>query len=528
MAVPNSGTQLSLNSIYNELDDDNYNGGTTNADVSLTNLSTGGNPPNQALNTDNDAANRPDGNAPHAMSEFYSYDHDIIAIATPANLNGTVYSSTVAIVQFEINNVTTRGYVYLRNDGILGQGTTYENTQISVPANGSSGGITNGYLEFGGAQTYALSFGLGDDDDITILGSTYLNVAAANDFITFYIKSSNDGSYFTSATPDFTLGFQPATPTSIASNRVTNTAFTASWSDPHGTNPAGKYILYLGGSTSMASNDDYLIDGAASAGDTVSVYSGDLDGLSSNTNYYWWVASSGSYGNGISAYSSMQSITTANVSIANPTSEDLTGTAGGVAVYSAARQFNITNIPTSGHTSNFQMNLSFVSKKGTLYIAYSLAGDPGEAGNGNFGSGWLQESSGLNVDIAGSAIDDDNDGSQIIYYRLKYQPFSTSHTQVDHTLSVAYNGASAQATIGVTSTKSDRRLKTNIDLVGHSKHLQIPIYTFNYKTDLNTTYKGVMAQDLIKMNFNHAVISDSDGYYSVLYDLIDVDMETLN
>ena len=90
------------------------------------------------------------------------------------------------------------------------------------------------------------------------------------------------------------------------------------------------------------------------------------------------------------------------------------------------------------------------------------------------------------------------------------------------------NGASATATIGVTSTKSDRRLKTNINLVGHSKHLQIPIYTFNYKEDLNTIYKGVMAQDLLKMNFNHAVITDPDGYYGVLYDLIDVDMETLN
>ena len=78
------------------------------------------------------------------------------------------------------------------------------------------------------------------------------------------------------------------------------------------------------------------------------------------------------------------------------------------------------------------------------------------------------------------------------------------------------------------ASKSDRRLKTNIDLVGYSKHFQIPIYTFNYKEDLNTTYKGVMAQDLLEMNFNHAVIIDKDGYYNVLYDLIDVDMETLN
>ena len=77
MAVPSSG-ELSLNSIYNELDDSNYSGGTTNSDVSLTNLSTGGNPPNEAINTaGNDAADRPNGSVPHAMSEFYSYDHDL-------------------------------------------------------------------------------------------------------------------------------------------------------------------------------------------------------------------------------------------------------------------------------------------------------------------------------------------------------------------------------------------------------------------------------------------------------------------
>ena len=40
MAVPSSG-QLSLNSIYNELDDDDYAGGTTNSNVSLKNLSDG-------------------------------------------------------------------------------------------------------------------------------------------------------------------------------------------------------------------------------------------------------------------------------------------------------------------------------------------------------------------------------------------------------------------------------------------------------------------------------------------------------
>ena len=167
---------------------------------------------------------------------------------------------------------------------------------------------------------------------------------------------------------------------------------------------------------------------------------------------------------------------------------------------------------------------------GVLEIAISRQGDPGKPnGTDNSGTGWLTENT-VNAEyvLVGSGMDIDNDGTQTIYYRLKYTPHPASHAQDDRTITFSCNGASATATIGVTSTKSDRRLKTNINLVGHSKHLQIPIYTFNYKEDLNTIYKWVMAQDLLKMNFNHAVITDPDGYYGVLYDLIDVDMETLN
>ena len=74
--------------------------------------------------------------------------------------------------------------------------------------------------------------------------------------------------------------------------------------------------------------------------------------------------------------------------------------------------------------------------------------------------------------------------------------------------------------------KSDIRLKTNIQLLGYSD-LNIPIYSFKFKNDLNTTYEGVMAQDLLEMNLNDAVVLDSDGFYSVKYNNIDVDFEVL-
>jgi len=74
--------------------------------------------------------------------------------------------------------------------------------------------------------------------------------------------------------------------------------------------------------------------------------------------------------------------------------------------------------------------------------------------------------------------------------------------------------------------KSDRRLKTNIERIGYSD-MNIPIYLFNFKDNLNTTYKGVMAQDLLELGFKDSVILDSDGYYSVKYNTIDVDMEII-
>ena len=46
----------------------------TTGDTSLEDLSDG---TVATINTQNDSADRPDGSAPHAISEFYSYDHDL-------------------------------------------------------------------------------------------------------------------------------------------------------------------------------------------------------------------------------------------------------------------------------------------------------------------------------------------------------------------------------------------------------------------------------------------------------------------
>jgi hypothetical protein len=74
MAVPSSGP-ISLLGIQREIHNNDYNATNTHTNVTLADLSTG---QDEDINTDNAAADRPDGVAPHSMSEFYNYDHDLV------------------------------------------------------------------------------------------------------------------------------------------------------------------------------------------------------------------------------------------------------------------------------------------------------------------------------------------------------------------------------------------------------------------------------------------------------------------
>ena len=73
---------------------------------------------------------------------------------------------------------------------------------------------------------------------------------------------------------------------------------------------------------------------------------------------------------------------------------------------------------------------------------------------------------------------------------------------------------------------SDIRSKENIVELGYSPS-GIPIYSFNYKGN-KKLYSGTMAQDLIELGREDAVMVMENGYYAVNYDIIDVDMLTLN
>lgn len=78
MAVPSSGA-ISLLGIKRELSNDNYSASNTHSNISLKDCSDG---TVDNINQNNDSSDRPDGSAPHSMSEFYAYDHDYVAVTS--------------------------------------------------------------------------------------------------------------------------------------------------------------------------------------------------------------------------------------------------------------------------------------------------------------------------------------------------------------------------------------------------------------------------------------------------------------
>ena len=72
---------------------------------------------------------------------------------------------------------------------------------------------------------------------------------------------------------------------------------------------------------------------------------------------------------------------------------------------------------------------------------------------------------------------------------------------------------------------SDIRLKENIEEVGESLDGH-NIYEWNYKHDKTTRYRGVIAQEVMKIN--PEAVGIRHNYLTVNYDRIDVDMEVVS
>ena len=100
MAVPSSGI-LRLASIRNELENNVYEVTYTANATSLTSASTG---TYGTINTANSSSDRPDGSTPHAMSEFYSYNHDEVGV--------TSFTSAVAEVSIGCSQPLNQTYYH--------------------------------------------------------------------------------------------------------------------------------------------------------------------------------------------------------------------------------------------------------------------------------------------------------------------------------------------------------------------------------------------------------------------------------
>ena len=182
------------------------------------------------------------------------------------------------------------------------------------------------------------------------------------------------------------------------------------------------------------------------------------------------------------------------------------------------KTFTLNN--PSGNLTHTVTNPSF--QYGTLSVAMSKVGDPGQGGTSNSGTGFVAE--GSTCTLSGGIWS----ATTTIYVRYKLAAHSGAANDIV-TSTFTNNSVSDSVTVTKTSinpAKSDMRVKTNIERIGYSD-MNIPIYLFNYKEDLNTIYKGVMAQDLLKLGFDNSVSVGHDGYYMVDYNSIDVNMEKI-
>lgn len=105
MAVPFAGAitlkKIGAEKRYNDYNSSNFPG----SNLSLTQMSQG--TQFGTINSANASSDRPDGNAPHAMSEFYNYDHNKVLISTPSVGTGTISQSSGIISM--VGNVSSTG-----------------------------------------------------------------------------------------------------------------------------------------------------------------------------------------------------------------------------------------------------------------------------------------------------------------------------------------------------------------------------------------------------------------------------------
>ena len=170
MTLPASG-QISLNDINVETG----RTGTT-ANTSLKNMSDG---TTITINTNNASADRPDGSAPHAMTEFYSYNH---SAAPAAATFGTWSDTTIRFLHASPGDGTQNHPVTTNSltgasgkigcDDTINSGLARGTLRIAVSNSGDPGtsGTANSGTGFEGANNNTISNtgGVGSTNGVTV------------------------------------------------------------------------------------------------------------------------------------------------------------------------------------------------------------------------------------------------------------------------------------------------------------------------------------------------------------------------
>tara|TARA_R100000152_G_C6755021_1_gene178740 strand:+ start:58 stop:672 length:615 start_codon:yes stop_codon:yes gene_type:complete len=160
MTLTSSG-QISMSDIRTELDD--------SGEIKLKEASDG---TVATINTLNASSDRPDGSAPHAMSEFYSYNHD--AATTVGNPSDTsiAFSGTAGdgeSTHAAVTSAITYGsggldIWYTNNSGTVRGGldvalsTDGTNYGSDIDVQNSSGYFSDGLSDFSGSSTLYMKF----------------------------------------------------------------------------------------------------------------------------------------------------------------------------------------------------------------------------------------------------------------------------------------------------------------------------------------------------------------------------------